>query len=315
VRKAALLYNPLSGRRSSRRLADMRAALAVLRNAGIEVSAAPTQAANDAAEQVREAVSQECDTVFACGGDGTIHDVVQGLVGTEVALGVIPLGTANAVAHDLGIPLGPARAARVALSARARRVAVGQVTYQNPSGNSGCCYFLAAAGMGVDAHVFHELDSSLKTRFGMLAYYARAGWLWLTHNMQTFNARFVEPAGSSRQIEISELLAVRIRNFGGVVRELAPGASLDRNDLRLVLFRTQSRVRYLQYILRGVAGAGWKVSGVELESSAEVSCRDLPGAKSLVYVEADGEVLGTLPAELRIVPAALTVLFPNPGRG
>lgn len=75
MRKVVLLYNPLSGSRHNRRLADVKAASSVLREAGIEVIVTPTQASPGTAEQVSEAMAQGCDTVFACGGDGTVHDV------------------------------------------------------------------------------------------------------------------------------------------------------------------------------------------------------------------------------------------------
>src|ERR1700720_2821135 len=93
MRKAALLYNPLSGRRQHRRLEDVEAARAVLQSAGIETFVAATRSAADATERTRQAIAEGCDTIFACGGDGTIHDVLQGLVGTHAALGTIPLGT------------------------------------------------------------------------------------------------------------------------------------------------------------------------------------------------------------------------------
>jgi diacylglycerol kinase (ATP) len=307
MRKVALLYNPLAGSRHNRRLADVRAAELVLRNAGIEVIVAPTEA-DGTAEQVREAIAQACDTVFACGGDGTVHDVLQNLVGAETALAIIPLGTANALAHDLGIPLTPVAAARSALTFKPRRIAVGQVHYRNLSGDRGSRYFTVTLGIGADAHLFHQLDSSLKVRFGMLAYYAQATWLWLTLNMQTFAAEFPAPVGGLRKAEVSELLAVRIRNFGGVLRELAPGASLYRDDMRLVLFHTHSRLNYLHYIVRGLAGGRWRVSGIELVHSASVTCKPL--GDSPVYLEADGEILGTLPAEISVVRDALTILAP-----
>jgi diacylglycerol kinase family enzyme len=103
---------------------------------------------------------------------------------------------------------------------------------------------------------------------------------------------------------------VRINNFGGILRQLAPGASLDRNDMRLVLFKTSSRWSYLQYILRGMVGAGGKVRGIELESAEKVTC-EVSGVDQKVHVEADGELLGTLPAEISIVPDALTILAPR----
>ena len=312
MKKVVLLYNPLSGGRRERRLADIKGAVAVLQDAGVEVVAAPTQAASDAAPQVRQAIQEGCDTVFACGGDGTVHDVLQGVVGSQVALGIIPLGTANALAHDLGIPLSPVGAVRSTLVAKARRIAVGRVTYQDLSGNPASRYFTVTLGAGLDAHLFHELAPSLKVRWGMPAYYAKATWLWLTHRMPAFIAEFPGENSQIRQAEVSELLAVRIRNFGGVLRELAPGASLDRDDLRLVLFHTRSRVNYLRYVVRGLVGARWKIGGIELVHSGKVVCRPLPATGGApTYVEADGEILGTLPAEISVIPDALTILAPE----
>jgi diacylglycerol kinase family enzyme len=216
MRKAALLYNTLSGRRRERRLADVEIALSVLRNAGIEVSSTATRSATDATEQTRRAVVEGCEAVFACGGDGTVHDVLQGLVGSSLALGIIPLGTGNALAHDLRIPLSPAAAARSALMAKPRRIAVGLVKYQDFSGKQGSKYFTVALGIGVDAHLFYKLNPLMKLRLGMGAYYAQATRLWLTHQMDYFR---VELPGNDRrqtnQTEVSQLLAVRIRDFGG----------------------------------------------------------------------------------------------------
>src|SRR5579863_8297755 len=280
MRKVAMLYNPLAGSRHNRRLADVKAAESVLRNAGIEVTVTPTQPACGAAQQVEEAIAQECDTVFACGGDGTVHDVLQSLVGSRTALGIIPLGTANALAHDLGLPLTPRDAARAALTAQPRRIAVGQIHYCDFSGKPAARYYTVTAGIGADAHLFHELDSSLKVRFGMLAYYAKATWLWLTLDMPIFAAEFSGENGRPRSAEVSELLAVRICNFGGVLRELAPGASLDRDDLRLVLFQTHSRLAYLRYVLRGLFAINWAVPGIELVHSKDAICLDLPSKAS-----------------------------------
>jgi diacylglycerol kinase (ATP) len=312
MRKAALLYNPLSGRRRERRHADVEAAADVLRTAGIDAVAEATRSQSEVAEQTCQAIAEGCDTVFACGGDGTIHDVLQGLVGSDTALGIIPLGTANALAHDIGLPLSAVGAARAALTATNRRIGVGRVEYQDFDGNRGSRYFTVAAGIGVDAHLFYQLNPLLKTRLGMAAYYAKATHLWMTHPLVHFA---VEVTGSTAasQAAVSQLLAVRIRNFGGVVRELAPGASLARNDLRLVLFRTRSRLAYLHYILRGILAQPWAVPGIELHSGESVSCHTLAESSardSRIFVEADGELLGTLPASITMMPDALTLLAP-----
>jgi YegS/Rv2252/BmrU family lipid kinase len=311
MRKAVLLYNPLSGRRRERRLAEVGAATAVLRQAGVEAVIEPTRAQADATEQVHAAIVAGCDTIFACGGDGTVHDVLQGMVGSSASLGIIPLGTANALAHDLQLPHSAVAAARASLTARPRRIAVGRVEYQDLDGNPGSRFFTVAAGIGVDAHLFYKLNPLAKGHLGMAAYYAQATRLWLTHPMPSFSVE-VEPAGRA---EVSQLLAVRIQNFGGVLRELAPGASLSRNELRLVLLRTRSRLAYLHYIVRGLVGARWQVGGIELLDAVKVCCRAVteaePGRR--IFVEADGELLGTLPVAISIVPDALTLLAPEIG--
>ena len=307
MRKALLLYNPLSGARRARRLADVEAAAAVLRGAGVEIAIAPTEGPAGSAEQATQAVAQGVDTVFACGGDGTIHDLLQGLAATQTSLGIIPLGTANTLAHDLRLPLHPAGAARASLKATIRRIAVGQVRYQDFNGSAASRYFTVTVGIGVDAHLFYRLNAAAKRHFGMTSYYSKATWLWLSHPLEYFSA---EISGSkSEKVSISQLLAVRIRHFGGVLRELAPGASLERNDLRLVLFRTRSRMAYLGYIMRGLVGARWQIGGIELANAERVECH-APAPAQRVFVEADGELLGTLPAKISIVPDALSLLMP-----
>jgi YegS/Rv2252/BmrU family lipid kinase len=310
MRKAALFYNPLSGRRRDRRLADVQSACEVLERAGIEVSLAATLGRVETVAQVNEAVAQGYDAVFACGGDGTIHDVLQGVVGTGAVLGIIPLGTANALAHDLGLPLSPRAAAEASLAAVPRCITVGVIRYTDFDGQAAQRYFTVAAGIGVDAHLFYQLNPQVKSRLGMAAYYAKATRLWLTHPLEKFA---VEVAGAP-PVEVSQLLAVRIRFFGGVLRELAPGASLDRDDLRLVFFKTRSRIAYLRYILRGLFGQVWAIRGIELSHGRQLKCWPLGGSlrrDSRVFVEADGELLGTLPAEIGMLPDALNLLAPK----
>jgi diacylglycerol kinase (ATP) len=308
MRKAALLYNPLSGRRRDRRLKDVEAAAAVLRDGGVEVLTSPTLGPAETGHQAREAIQQGCDTVFACGGDGTIHDALQGMVGGLGTLGIIPLGTANSLACDLGIPLDPALAARAALSAEARRVAAGKIVCSGLSGSRVSRYFAVTAGVGGDAELFYRLAIQAKHRFGMSAYVLQGLYLWLTLTMRYFEVVFPD---DSRE-RVTGLLAVRITEFGNVLRKLAPGAALEHNWLRLVLFRTSSRVRYMQYAIRGWLRHDWEVPGVRLLDANQISCRTLSaGDQRRIYVEADGELLGTLPVEISIVPDAFSLLVPQ----
>ena len=319
MRKAALLYNQRSGGGRANRRPEVDAALKVLRDAGVDAHLTVTVSSADAAEQARRAIAAGCDAVLACGGDGTIHDVMQGMAGSQAALGILPMGTANALAHDLKMPLKPVAAARALLRGEPKRIALGRVELAGFAGDRITRYFTVAVGVGVDAHLFYKLNSATKQKLGMAAYYAKAWQLWFSHQMQPFTVASAGIFGES-SILATEMLAVRIRNFGGMLRELAPGASLERGDLRLLVCRTSNRLSYLSYVTRVLLGATWDVPGVELAHAPGVRCEyaashngsGKPPQK--VYVEADGELLGTLPAEITMVPDALTVLVPREAR-
>jgi diacylglycerol kinase (ATP) len=315
MRKAALLYNPDSGG-SQQRQRELESALAVLRAGGVEADLVDTQSPDHAGDEARKAIDSGCDTIFACGGDGTINNVAQVLANSPVALAILPMGTANALAHDIRLPLNVTEAARASLRALPRRIALGHVTYSDLQGNPGTGYFVVAAGIGVDAHLFYKLHTGIKQRMGMAAYYAKAWNLWFTYPMPRFVAEYLESGSNAvHRAEVTELLAVRIRQFGGVVQELAPGASLDRDDMRLVCCRTASRMAYLAYVTRGLLRARWTIPGIDLAHSTRVSCKYRSPAATKdtqrkIYIEADGELLGTLPAEITVVPDALTLLAP-----
>jgi diacylglycerol kinase (ATP) len=321
MRKAALLYNPDSGGRRSQRRAELESVLALLRGANVEAELVLTTSRVHAEEQAHQAISAGCDTIFACGGDGTIHNIIQVLANSSTALAILPMGTANALACDLGLPMNVLAVAQATLHAVPRRIALGRVQYLDLEGNPGSRFFIVAAGAGVDAHLFYKLHAGAKQNMGMAAYYAKAWQLWFSHPMTRFQVEFAETGSDQLQrAEVTELMAVRIRNFGGVLQELAPGASLERDDLRFVYCRTASRLAYLLYVTRGLLRRAWKVPGIDLASSHRVSCQYLTAlgsreaaSQSLpkVYVEADGELIGTLPVEITAVPNALTLLAPS----
>lgn len=316
MRKAALLYNPDSGG-SKQNLRELQSALDILKQGGVEAKLVATESREHAGETTRQAIADGCDTVFACGGDGTINNIAQILAKTPVALGALPLGTANALAHDLGLPLRVPAAAKAALHAEPRRIALGRIACLDLQGNSSSRYFVVAAGIGVDAHLFYKLHTGTKQRLGMGAYYAKAWQMWFTYPMTQFQVEYWGPnTADARQAQVTELMAVRIRQFGGVIREFALGASLDRNDMRLILCHTGSRLAYLAYVTRCLLRLTWNIPGIELAYSQRAVCRYVQALENSspqkkIFVEADGELVGSLPAEISVVPDALTLLAPR----
>jgi diacylglycerol kinase family enzyme len=322
MHKVTILFNPNSGRRG--RDTELNHAIGIIQSAGVRTELTVCRSSQEATDNARCAVADGSDTVFACGGDGTIHDVIQGLAGTPVALAILPFGTANALAHDLGIPLRPSAAAQVAVEGRVRRIPLGRIDYEDFTGKSSARYFTVAAGIGVDAHLFYKLTAALKKRSGMTAYYLKAWQLWATHRMRKFEVEYSNGTGHKQRALLTELLAVRIRFFGNILRELVPGASLDCGDLRAVMCRTASRNAYIQYVAGALIGRQWKIDGIDLVSCSEVVCqlpekgaskdhsdfRSEHHSEDRVYVEADGELLGRLPARMTMVPDALSLVVP-----
>lgn len=323
MRKAALIFNPFAGSSRVARSAQIETAAAILRAGGVEVIVVPTRAAGSASDQAMEAVGEGCDTIIACGGDGTVHECMQRMVAERApaALAVLPLGTGNALAKDLSISRDPARAARTLLECVPERIAVGRMEpLANPAAGR---YFIVTAGIGADAHMLYRLNFEIKRRHGMIAYYFSALRIILRHSFPPFEIEFTEPGGSKRSAIISQALGVRISNFGGMIRRLAPGASLRNRDLRLVLFRTPRRSSFIAYVLWRFLGLPLLAPNVELADACHATCRPLaPGAvlpkpwpqelrQARIHAEVDGELLCELPVRIFSVPDALTLLVPR----
>src|SRR6267142_3332482 len=120
---------PIARSNSVSRRPELDRAIGVIQSAGVRTDLTVCNSSQEATIHARFAVAAGSDTVFACGGDGTIHDVIQELAGTQVALAILPFGTANALAHDLGIPLRPSTAAEIAVKGTVRRISLGRVEY------------------------------------------------------------------------------------------------------------------------------------------------------------------------------------------
>ncbi len=313
MERVALIYNPASGQYSARRKAAIEEALRILREAGVEAEAYVTEAAGSAGNHARQAIEAGCDAILACGGDGTVHEVLQSVAGTETALGVVPLGTANALASNLGLAGSPARAVRKLLQAEPVEVPVGRIHYRDAAGEERWRYFLVAAGVGADALLMSRLDAGLKRRLGYALYLWEAVRIWAEGAMPLFEAVLPEYGDeSARVLEVSQLLAVRVRSFGGVLNELAPGATLHNGKLRLLAFKTRSRMRYMRFLLAVLAGRHRFTGEIELLKTPSIECRPRNGSSAKVLVEADGEVLGSLPVRIEVAhPTTLRLLVPQ----
>lgn len=313
TRRAVFLYNPVSGRGLAARggIVDLSAEL--WRSAGYETEMVATTAPGSAMQQAAEIVGRGCDVLMACGGDGTVHEVLQTLVETKAAtaLGVLPLGTGNVVANNLGLPHGTAVAAAMQLQYVPRRIAVGAVTSTFAEGKTDSRYFLAAAGLGIHAKVMHQANSAAKNKGGMVAYY-RAGFrLMFLEPMSDFSVVLTLPDNSTEVHQAHELLAVKVEQFSGIVRRWRPGCSLLEPTLQVVMVKSRNRARLMTGTVRCMIGGNPKIHGVETVRATRALCRSLASERpDHIIAEADGEVVGSLPVEISVVPDSLTLLMP-----
>ncbi len=311
MRRAVLIYNPASGQQSARRASYIGSALDVLRKAGVEAEALETHAPGSAKLLAQMAIRQGYDAILACGGDGTVHEVLQSVVGTEVALGVVPLGTANALAQNLGLGRSPVNAVRALLDASPVEIPVGRIFFHSDNGAKSWRYFTVAAGVGADALLMSSMDPAMKRRYGYALYVLEAFRIWATNPFPLFDASFSINGDAQPRVEhVSQLLAVRIRSFGGVLGTLAPGATLHKSSLSLVAFKTRSRIDYLRFLLATVFGRQSFDHTIELIDADAVECRPANGSSTNLLVEADGEVLGSLPARLEVARETVHLLVP-----
>jgi YegS/Rv2252/BmrU family lipid kinase len=311
-RKALLLFNPVSGAHLAARTATMRRVAEVFRKAGVEVVVEATQARGSGGRQARAAIDAGCDAVFACGGDGTVFDVLQGVAESKAMMGVIPLGTGNVLAHDLGLASrGPEQAAAQVLGFAPQCISLGRI---RSAGRTR--FFTVAAGVGVHAELLYRANARAKQRGGFLAYYSHGARLLFRHSFVPFPVEITTSEGNVIQTTTLELVAMRVRSFGGPLRHWRPGSSLLSPDLRLVLLRNSSRAHMLRYTLQALTGIApyddldTPDADLSFVSAKAVVCHAPPVHASELRVQADGEMLGPTPTEISIVPKALTLLIP-----
>jgi len=184
ITDALLIYNPTSGRRRNRRFAEIEQSVRILKEAGIKVELAPTEARGHAKELARHAVKLNRGMVIACGGDGTVNEIINGLAGSQVPLALLPAGTANILAKELGIPWDIPHAARLIADGVIRRIAIGVAIPTNGNHSASLPnegrYFLSVGGAGPDGAIVHAVDEGLKKRAGVIANWVQ-GFKQLKH--------------------------------------------------------------------------------------------------------------------------------------
>jgi diacylglycerol kinase (ATP) len=288
-RRLLVIFNPAGGRaaRAERRLAQV---VAALETRGCTVVIRRTQGPGDAERLAREAES-EFDVLVAAGGDGTINEVVNGIAAAR-PLAIIPVGTSNVLAREIGLPFHPRRLAAV--------IAEGQAQPVWP-GRAGGRLFTMMLGVGFDAAVLQRLDLGLKRRYGQPALVWAILGAWLRWQPQEFRLR----AGGV-DYRVASAVVAKGRLYAGRF-VLAPAARLADPALHIVMLQRPGRLRMLLAVAALPLGLVHRLPGVEIIPVRELVLSGPDGGA----VEIDGDLRGSLPLAVEL--AATPLLLVQPG--
>jgi diacylglycerol kinase (ATP) len=247
----------------------------------------------------REQIDAGCDLIIAAGGDGTINEVANGMLHSGVPLAILPGGTANVLAREIGVPIQLEEAAQQISGFQPCRISAGSIGF---SGTLEKRCFLCMAGAGLDAEIVARLNLHLKAAIGKFAYYA-GGFSQVFRPLREFEALV-----DGVPYQASFALVSRVRNYGGDL-EIARGASLLKADFEVVLFRGTMSVQYLPYLAAVALKRAERVKGIKFLRARSVSCRQF--ANEAIGVHVDGELTGKLPVTMELLPEAITLMVPQ----
>jgi len=298
--EAVIVYNPAAGRRRGRRMAELEQARQILWRNGIRAELRGTQGTGTATGITRDEIARGKELVIVCGGDGTINEVVNGLAGTHIPMAVLPAGTANVLAKELGVPWDIPQAAELIPSGQLRRVALGKVTQTRTRQSR---YFLSLAGAGPDGVLVYSVNPGLKERTGQFAY-----WMEGLQQMATYGFPLFSVTVGGKHAAASAVIVGRTKHYGGPFR-ITTEADLFGEEFEVVVVTSRSRLAYLKLL-----PLAWleKLRGrekVRFWKGAQVSCEAINDPR--VYAQVDGESFGRLPVEFEIVSDALTLVVPK----
>ncbi len=300
--RAIVIFNPTAGRDRGETIAGRVQARLSAR--GMEVELRQTQQPEDAARLAEEAVGGT-DLVVAVGGDGTINEVSNGLTrwaadersrGREVRplLGIVPAGTVNVLALDLGIPFQTEKACDVIAAGKTVSLDVGKVNERR---------FLLMMGAGIDALTIHNLDPAVKKRFRELAFLGTGLKVGLTAPPLEFLVRV-----GGEEHRASFFVAGNTRYYGGRFG-ITPKADPTDGLLDLMIFKGTNRSSLALFWLEVPTSLHLQNPNVLYLTAQEAELLPLH-PEQVVWFQTDGELAGRLPARVQIEPHALDVLVP-----
>lgn len=296
-KRAVFIINPAAGglRRPDAVRREIEEACA---EAGLTPTIAETAAPGDATRLAAQAEREGVACLFVVGGDGTLNEAINGLTERSVAVGQVPVGTANVWAKEAGISRHPRAAVREQLAARAIPIDLGC---------AGDRRFLLMAGLGLDAAAVHAVGPRLKSRLGRFAYIVAGLRVGLRYPGVPLRLTFDDESPIERRVLL--MICGNTRWYGGMAR-FTPTASAVDGRLDCLVFEQRGLLRSLALIPRVLRGRHLDGGGgVHFQRVRRVRIDSVGDAP--VPLQLDGDDAGLAPGRIEIEPAAVTMLVPR----
>ncbi len=303
--KVCFIVNPMAGAARGFH-AQLRRAIALLVERGCLVKKLQTKNQGDGAHLAQEVAADGFDVAIAVGGDGTINEVCNGLAGTNTALAVLPAGTANVYAADLGIPiwwlLNPeaiTEATEVIMSGQRRRIDLGRVRLADGRSR----YFLMWCGIGLDAAITQARQSAQTRELNYASWVVAS--LIVAFDFMGTPATLITDAGQVRKRVLMSI--VSNGQLYGRIWRVAPEAKMDDGLLDVAVMTGYRWPSTLKHMVGMTFGQHVKDPDFYLYRTTRLYL----SAKEALPVHVDAESFGTTPVEIEVVPSALTVIVPH----
>ena len=289
-----LISNPAA---RSASLKKFESASVFLKNKGFDTKIYLTEKKGDATLIAADAVREKPYAIMAAGGDGTTNEIINGMVKSGVPLALLPLGTTNVLAKELGIPEEISAALDIAVSRPARTVSLGKIELLSEDASESFRYFCLMAGIGFDGKAVHDVDEALKKKSGKLAYILSGLKNFLHYSP---NQLFFEIDGKEYTGYCS--ITGKASRYGGNFR-ITPDADLSAPTLYTCIFQGNKRSDLLRYVFKAVSGSLHKERDIVYLKSTSV---EILGT---AYIQIDGDYLGVTPAKITVEKDALQIIY------
>lgn len=296
--RAVIIFNPAAG---ARRRSHLAKTLDALKRLGVSYEIVETEKPGDAeniAKQAGQSVNEDRpDLIVAAGGDGTIHEVVNGLADTGLPLAIIPLGTANVLAREINLEHSPKAVARTIAHGKPKTIHLGKIEGRGEIADR---RFILMAGIGFDAEAVNRINLGLKSVIGRGAYGVSALEEFVLGRHRAFKVT------ADGETHLASWLVVGNARYYAGGFSVTPDARLTDASLDVCLFQGTGRLDTARFVLSSMAGLHGHLKDVKFIRTQRLIVEGPPDS----VVQVDGDIVGHLPATISSDGGKIELIYP-----